>query len=85
MPNENDKTPQQEDLTKDMQFPGDEYVNMEGESRSTATEGALISPEKDPANTSKIDEEAKDEAPTPKEDGDDSLEKVGTENDKTSG
>ncbi len=33
--------PLREDLTKDLQFEGDKYVNMEGENHSTAAEGTL--------------------------------------------
>ncbi len=56
MPNEKELNPQHEHLTKDMQFAGDEYENMEGENHSTAAEGTLKEEDKNQntANTFKV-------------------------------
>ena len=65
MPNDNEYQPVREDLDKDMEIPGDEYPNMEGENRSTAAEGTLISIEDDENQEQKMPEEVKGNSPAP--------------------
>ncbi len=65
MPNETEHQPLREDLDKDMQIPGDEYVNMEGENRSTAAEGTLKTIEQDGNQQKNIPEEIKKDSPAP--------------------
>ncbi|TDH27989.1 hypothetical protein EXU57_05875 [Segetibacter sp. 3557_3] len=65
MPNDNEHQPLREDLDKDMQIPGDEYLNMEGDNRSTAAEGSLKTIEQDKNQEKNIPEEIKKDSPAP--------------------